>query len=685
MSRQWRILVVDDDEHLNRNIVNALQKDGYTVYGIPTGAEAIRVLWAEAYDVVITSHKLPDADGMALLQWIGTYCPNTRLAMLAAAGLPGTRTQALENGVVSYLEKPVDLHFLRGELRRILQQTGFSASLDSFDLLDVVQIINMSGKTIALVVNTGLEEQGVLRFEAGELTWAEYGTLRGEEAFFALAAHKTGTVTHQPWNDHIVPNVTQPLSRLILQALQYRAKYAVRQQLSGEQIAITPPPPPLEIDEGILQSSQDRSQLGPPLLADARDDRPFVFVAEQESLQVSLQGQGEVASPPDRRSSSNEATETKEWWQESGSQPRMNKSAGVRAQAGVIPPANDARTSEHRRSANEAGASTAPPPGKGSGGNAPTITPSTVRKTPAGQRADLPAWLTEQPTQFEVQAMRPSSLTGTAKVPAVPGQGSRSSSAEWQPVPAPAEPANPATPAQPSLDEVLQHTSAVSLPRYGSPEWQPPQNVSAPESPAVDSHGTASFLQSLATPRKTDDLRFHKDRQASGPLPAFGATGPSKSSAWPAGDAVEVNGKQPAPPPEPARPGATSQHTAKRNYPALVAALQTLGYSLPGFVAVAIVQLDGQPVAQVAVDDLDISPLCGYLRNVLQAALFSLDHGRWGRHEHTVISSATHHILLRLLGSERAMFQVLITTRESDPVASLEIMANVEGAIIAAL
>src|SRR6266487_3746967 len=135
----------------------------------------------------------------------------------------------------SAISKPLDLHLLKEELRRLLQQTGFSANLDPFDLLDVIQIITMSRKSIALLVNTGLEERGLLCFKGGELVWAEYGILRGEEAFFALAAHKNGTVTHQSWNEQVTPNVTQPLSRLIFQALQYRTKYADQQPYSGEQ------------------------------------------------------------------------------------------------------------------------------------------------------------------------------------------------------------------------------------------------------------------------------------------------------------------------------------------------------------------------------------------------------------------------------------------------------------------
>ncbi|HKV02892.1 MAG TPA: hypothetical protein VJQ26_12240, partial [Ktedonobacteraceae bacterium] len=95
--------------------------------------------------------------------------------------------------------------------------------------------------------------------------------------------------------------------------------------------------------------------------------------------------------------------------------------------------------------------------------------------------------------------------------------------------------------------------------------------------------------------------------------------------------------------------------------------------------------LEGQPIAQVAVDDLDISPMCGYFSSILRGTLLSLDQGAWGYYEHSLITSATHHVLLRLVGSNRDTFQVLIISREANPVESLEAMANVESAIASAL
>jgi CheY-like chemotaxis protein len=607
MSKQWHILIVLDDEYLNRNIVNSLQIDGYFVKGVTSGTEAVHLLWAEEYDVVVSDQKMPDADGFELLQWIRTYRPGARMIMIGMPGSSVTRTQALENGVVSYLEKPLDLHTLKEELRRLLQQTGFSANLDSIDLLDVIQIVNMSRKNIAMVVNTGLEEQGLLGFQTGELVWAEYGILHGEEAFFALAAHKNGTVTHQPWTAQIRPNVTQPLSRLIFQALQYRSKYAAFQQLTGEQVALAP-----AAMSQAMQSPDD-------------EDSPFLFVEP-----VLADGYQQVASSNSHETPApvplvtNEAIE---WWQEPASQEHSNETSTERPATGS--PANSLNPlteSGHRitNDTNVAGTS---------------ITPSTVHKTPAGQRNDLPSWLMDQPTQFEMPAIRPSSLMGSDKVPAAPMDKAISSERKST-----------------ASEARIAEQSKV---KRNSQEWQLAEKLDV------------SQLKSLTSARKTDDFSAPSSQQERDPLPTNGSN-PGLTTDNSGGDVATTT-------------DTTSRRAQKRNYAALIAALQTFGFSIPGFIATAIVNIDGQPIAQVAVNDLDIAPICEYFSTSMQSVLRALDEGAFGHYEVTIITSLTHFILLRLVGSNRDIFQILIVNRDTDPVECLEIMANIEPALEAAL
>lgn len=625
MAQEWRVLVVEDDEKLKQHIASQLQKDGYRVQGVASGSEAMRLLWTEDYAVVISDQQLADTGGLDLLQWIRTYRSQVHVIMLATADGAVSRTQALEAGVASYLEKPLDLQLLKSELRRLVQQPGFSASLDSFDLLDVIQIINMSRKSIAMVVQTGLETQGLLGFRAGELVWAEYGALRGEEAFFALAAYKNGTVTHQPWNDAVTPNVTQPLSRLIMKALQYRSKYAAAQQLSGELEAVRAASP---ISNGQTTRPLGNEPASPldNLLTEDPDDRPFVYVADE-------------ARTEDPITPSSPSTETKEWWQDSTRLRAVQKSEGLRRVPPAGPLSSDSITGTN-------------------------ITPSTVRKTPVGQRPDLPSWLTEQ---SDTQQLRPSAPDGIGQVPATPAI--RPSSAEWRAVPD----------VRKRQSQEMQSLPVVPpSSQYGSPEWQMPQSGGISQSlPVVPPTGT---LQSLSMPRRTDDVQSngktgmaaHVEGRPSHPP----GNGYAQTTRITEGTPQERTGTTAPLPP---------QRQFKRNYSALVAALQTLGYSLPGFVATAVVGMDGQPIAQVAVDDLDIAQLCNYFSTLLQSTLHLLKQASWGSHKDTVISSSTHFVLLRVLGGDKTVFQVLITTKDTNPAESQRSMSNVESAIIGAL
>jgi predicted regulator of Ras-like GTPase activity (Roadblock/LC7/MglB family) len=391
------------------------------------------------------------------------------------------------------------------------------------------------------------------------------------------------------------------------------------------------------------------------LFTEADDDRPFTYIAESSA-----------APPPTPPPAPAQpvGAEPREWWQDSAKSRSIGRSGNIRAVTG-----SDALAPESAPDSNRPAASV----------NGTSITPSTMRKTTTGQRSDLPSWLMDQPTQFELRALRPSSLTGSERVAAAPV--SKPSLAEWQSE----EPAR-------SVGSTEPVASAISLPAstngngktphqaVGAPaktsnvaEWQTPQKTNVDVSQQSDD--PASMLQSLVMPRHTDELSRRETNKPEMPGSAVATPPP-----------IFVPDKLVAPSSQVERPPTIRQQsTARRNYSVIVSALQTLGYTLPGFIASAVVGMDGQPIAQVAMEDQDISAMCGDFSIILKSAMLVLQQGSWGQHEDTIITSATHHVLLRVLDREREVFQVLITTRESDPVESLEVMATVESAIVAAL
>ncbi|HEY4388526.1 MAG TPA: response regulator, partial [Ktedonobacteraceae bacterium] len=654
MSDVWRIFVVESDESLSQNIVNSLRKDGYEVQGVLSGADAVRVLWSEEYDVVISDLKTPGAEGIDLLQWLRVYRPNTYIILIGeATGESGdARMQALESGAASYLEKPLDIHLLKEELRRLLQQTGFSANLDSFDLLDVIQIITLSRKSIALLVNTGLEEQGILRFKNGELIWAEYGILRGEEAFFALAAHKNGTVIHQPWNDHITSNVTQPLSRLIFQALQYRTKYANKQQFTGEQEAVT----------------------NSPLFTDEIDDRPFTFLGDSE--ETALPSEPQEWGTPLNEPQFNETS--KEWWEKTGSIPEIKRSGPavthqLHEEDAILP--GLARNSRNLE--------------------IDAMLPAALQQAPVEQKVELPSWLTGQPTSSGMPMLTPDSISGNfPSIPVTPF--SPSSSTEW---PMPEEvlrgdlPLNRETHDSSSATantRPIRRTSSVwplteseqSLPIQDSPQtFVPPARPGGRVSEAL----TLNNGQ-MSQPMQAINAQLNNNIQVSQPMQAINAQFTNNiqvSQPMQAINAQLMNNGQISQPIQ----AINAQRITRRgyNYASLIAALQTLGYAISGFESAAIASIEGQPIAQVSIDDQDLSQACRQHSVLLKNALQMQDSQQRDVFEDLIIQSRRKRVLLRMVGDERNVFLLLITTREADLSTSQEVVSNIENAISAAL
>jgi DNA-binding response OmpR family regulator/predicted regulator of Ras-like GTPase activity (Roadblock/LC7/MglB family) len=616
MSDVWRICVVEGDVSLNQNLVSSLRKDGYVVQGVMNSAEAMRVLWSEEYDVVICALKLPGADGFELLRWLRAYRSNVRPIVLGDAGKSDQRLQALEGGAISYVEKPVDLRLLKDELRRLFQQTGFTASLDSFDLLDVIQIVNMSRKSITLLINTGLEERGTLRFQNGELAWAEYGVLRGEEAFFALAAHKNGTVTQQLSGEQLTTNVTQPLSRLIFQALQYRTKYASQDVGTG----LVP-----------VRANTPRSTSSPAqTVPEEIDDSPFLFVPEemQPTDPRAIQPMPEEPIAPAAQFEASMPAQQKEWWDYTGQTSEGRLSGEAYDERSALTSAMDLSALR---------------------GTVNTSPSSTSQGETRDDSPKLPSWLTDlssspqTPTRNTVNLNPPPKMSASPLAQSLPGIPD-----EIRPIPSAQVPFKRTDELSGGQQSTSYRPSDMQGRRPSSPQWsqEPQRPLSSPQHRLADQSGVVE--RTPGRPSSPDALRENSPLQSS----------PSSQA---------------------------PRQLTRTNYAALVSALQTLGYSLPGFIAAAVIDIDSSLLAQAVIDDADISQVWQLLSLVQRSVLNALQSDEWGVYEETIITTVFRHVLMRAIGSDKKAFLVLITTREANFTESLEIMANVEGAISAAL
>jgi DNA-binding NtrC family response regulator len=103
-----RILIVEDKEGVRRMLRQTLEAAGYPAAEAADGAEAVRLLEENRYDVIITDLKLPKRDGLQVLAAARGADPDAQVIVMTAFGAVATAVQAMKDGALDYIEKDAD-------------------------------------------------------------------------------------------------------------------------------------------------------------------------------------------------------------------------------------------------------------------------------------------------------------------------------------------------------------------------------------------------------------------------------------------------------------------------------------------------------------------------------------------------------------------------------------------------
>lgn len=112
-----RILVVEDEKHLNRIVTEALVDEGYSVDSCFNGADALDYTAGADYDVIILDVMMPKMDGFEVVRRLRSAGNNTPVLFLTARDSVADRVAGLENGGDYYLVKPFDFQELMAVVR----------------------------------------------------------------------------------------------------------------------------------------------------------------------------------------------------------------------------------------------------------------------------------------------------------------------------------------------------------------------------------------------------------------------------------------------------------------------------------------------------------------------------------------------------------------------------------------
>ena len=166
----FALLLVDDDRRIISSLKRVFFEDEYRIYTAENGEDALSAIKNVKIDAALIDYRMPDMDGLTLLENIKRINPGTMVIMLTGHGGIQEAVKAIHLGADDFLEKPFTSEGLRariGQLYRIWQLNEENKILRSkveshFGFVQLVGNSTSMLKLKQLIVQVGPTDESVL-------------------------------------------------------------------------------------------------------------------------------------------------------------------------------------------------------------------------------------------------------------------------------------------------------------------------------------------------------------------------------------------------------------------------------------------------------------------------------------------------------------------------------------------
>lgn len=103
-----RVLVVDDERNMRRTLRDILEDRGFEVSTADCGERAVELCRKSRYQAVLMDVRMPGIDGVEAMRRIRRFDGDVQFVFMSAYTLEHLEDQALREGAVAFLRKPLD-------------------------------------------------------------------------------------------------------------------------------------------------------------------------------------------------------------------------------------------------------------------------------------------------------------------------------------------------------------------------------------------------------------------------------------------------------------------------------------------------------------------------------------------------------------------------------------------------
>ncbi len=168
-SEKYNILIVDDEKNIRRTLSMILSSEGFLADEAATAREATEKIRKTPYDLILLDVKLPDDDGIRLIDDIKAINPSAYIIMISGHANIQNAVEAIKKGAYDFFEKPLDRERVLISINHCIEKKNLCEELAALKemkrdeeiigrsekILEVLEIIKKVSPTNARVFITG--------------------------------------------------------------------------------------------------------------------------------------------------------------------------------------------------------------------------------------------------------------------------------------------------------------------------------------------------------------------------------------------------------------------------------------------------------------------------------------------------------------------------------------------------